>query len=126
MLLANGKYKNWLSHEESEEIKTKLMDKFGFEITNKERAKIEMYEIMNDKPESYFCYLTKTKSGRIIISNWTGKFIAKAFIIKKWRDNFGGERISFNTSKAINGLRYYGTGFCGFGGYARIKAYKHN
>lgn len=123
--LKNGKHRNYLTGEESEQInkvifeKTKIKD-FG----NKHRSQIEMFYFIKDKPKKYTAYLSKTKSGKTIVSNWMGKFIAYATITSKYKDNFGGERINFRTKKAINGLTYFGTGFCGIGGYCIIKAYK--
>src|SRR5574343_628978 len=121
-----GKWRNYLNPDEQKRINQVInritgIDNFG----NGHRTKIEIHDFINDIPLTYFAYLTKTKSGRTIISTWTGKFLAVANISRKFRDNFGCERITFYTNKAINGVRYYGTGFAGFGGYCRMKAYKH-
>ena len=120
-----GKWRNYLNPDEQKRINRVVnrvtgVNNFG----NEHRAKIEIYDFLNDPPEKYFAYLTKRKSGIIAVTNWTGKHLAFARISRTFKDNFGGERITFSTGKSINGLKYYGTGYCGFGGYCRIKAYQ--
>lgn len=121
----SGKWRNYLNPEEQIRINKVInrvtgIDNFG----NSHRAKIEIHNFINDPPKKYFAYLIKRKSGRVAVTNWTGKHLAFARISRTFIDNFGGDRITFKTGKAINGLKYYGVGYCGFGGYCRIKSYK--
>ena len=91
------------------------------EFTNNDISKIEVYEWLRDKPEKYFLYIDeKTWTA----TTFTGDKLGKVFHGKKYRDNFGGIRMSI-TIYGTNKIKYYGTYYMSSGNYARIKAYSN-
>lgn len=91
------------------------------EFTNEDRSKIEVYEWLRDQPEKYFLYIDeKTWTA----ATWMGDKLGRVYPGKKYRDNFGGVRMSI-VVYGTNKMKYYGTYYMSSGNYARIKAYSH-
>lgn len=97
-----------ITKEEQEETKKYL----GFEITNEDRSKIELYEFMNVKPKEYFAYIDEKTSK---MTNWMGEVLGNVQFLTT------SSRPSIKVT-AINGVTYKGTYFKQSGTYCRIKA----
>jgi hypothetical protein len=90
-------------------------------ITNEERSAIEVFEFMRDKPERYFLYINEARG---IATTWTGAKLGVVWLGRRYRDNFGGERVSISI-RAINGESYSGTFYKSSGDYARVRTLTH-
>lgn len=104
-------------------IPSKVAETFPFadKVDNELRAKIEVWEFLNDIPETYFLYINEAKWEA---TNWTGVKLGKVSFGKEYSDNFGGRRVPVSVY-AINGKTYHGTYYKSAGNYARIKLYKN-
>jgi hypothetical protein len=106
-------------------------------ITNEERAGVELYEWLSNPPDRYFLYIDAEKykiatgqAGMFLGSydrlakdgatNWTGLALGNVRFGRQWRDNFGGVRVPV-TVYGNNGVHYIGTYFKSSGDYARIR-----
>lgn len=68
------------------------------DVGNEMRAHVYMFEEFRDKPEKTTYYITETGTGWYI-TNWTGDYVlARAEIIKRWRDGRGNRRYSIRTT----------------------------
>lgn len=97
-------------------------------VTNDERAAVEVYEFMRDRPSSYFAYVAVPNAARPwckrpMLITWTGVNLGDITLGNTWRDNFGGTRQAIRV-RAINGLSYAGTWYKSSGDYARLRAVK--
>jgi hypothetical protein len=91
------------------------------DVTNDERAQVELYEFVHKPPDRYFAYYNK---GLTEITGWTGLKLGD--IVWKgypYKDNLGGQRVNIRV-RAINGLTYSGTCNMSSGTYCRLKAMK--
>jgi hypothetical protein len=92
--------------------------------TNDDRAAIEVYELVHNKPENIFCYINE-KDGTATI--WTGVVIGTAHFGQQYKTpafgGFGSTRVPV-TVRAINGCVYAGTYYKSAGDYARLKKTK--
>lgn len=95
---------------------------FAKQVNNELRSSVEVYEFVNNPPESYFLYINeKTKEA----TTWTGQKLGSVFFGSVYRSNIGDKRINI-TVQAINGITYHGTFYKSAGDYARIKKAKIN
>ena len=96
--------------------------------TNDERSQCEIFEFLHDPPQTYFCYIVKSKADLNIwvASNWPGANLSegRAVLGAEYRSNMGDKRrpVWF---RGINGVCYAGTFYCGAGDYASVKAVKN-
>lgn len=131
---------NTITKEQRDEISTRLLHfhnwlgtrgsyraeevPAGLEVSNDERAQVELFDFVHNPPEKYFLYISAKKgthygaSGEATI--WTGVKLGDVQFGNTWRDNFGGKRISISVY-TVNGYTYHGTYFASSGDYARIK-----
>lgn len=94
--------------------------------TNDEKAKVEVYEFMTDKPDKYFAYVQENHSKNNIptnITTWMGDNLGRIYSGSPYWSNFGDKRIPI-TVHAINGLIYHGTYYQSAGDYCRIRVKK--
>lgn len=123
-----GNTRNYITSEESETIEKEIAKITGnIQDMNDIKEMIEVSDFINNKPvypEKYFCYLSKDKKENTYITNWTGAKLGRAIVYNKTISNFGDERIYFY-AYGINGIKYHGINYGGFGSYCRIKAYKN-
>lgn len=96
----------------------------GLEVSNDERAQVELFDFVHNPPEKYFLYISAKNGTHYgasgIATIWTGVKLGDVQFGNTWRDNFGGKRISISVY-AVNGYTYHGTYFTSSGDYARIK-----
>lgn len=88
--------------------------------TNEERGSVELFDLLNDKPQRYLLYINE---GKRLATTWMGDKLGDVQFGQTWHDNFGGQRQSVRIN-AINGWIYSGTYFKSAGDYARVKAIK--
>lgn len=103
-------------------------------ITNEQRAQIEVYEFVHHPPEKYFLYCSfKREKGQLneathygasgTAITWTGEKLGDVQCGRTWRGNMGDTRVSIRVY-AINGKVYAGTYYKSSGNYARVKVVK--
>lgn len=93
--------------------------------TNEERSALEVYDFVNDPPDSYFLYIRECKLTRWDgeATTWAGDRLGWVCFGSEYRSNMGDIRVPV-TIKAINGKTYHGTFYKSAGDYARIRAAK--
>lgn len=103
---------------------------------NEDRAEIETYEFMTEKPARYFAYVNfpfitgdrnrviAKGSGPVHITGFMGQTLAKVeyYSLPKV-SNMGDKRVFFS-AMGINGVRYHGIAYITNGNYCRMRAYK--
>ena len=110
------KKKNWLSPEEQAMLEKQI----GFTVTNEQRARVEVYDFVNDPPDKYTAYINKES---MCMTTWTGESLGIVSFGKRFGSNFGDTRQHI-TVTAINGRTYYGTYYCSAGDYCHVRAEK--
>jgi len=91
--------------------------------TNDERAAIELYQFVHDKPDKLICYINEKNHTATI---WTGVVIGTVDFGREYKSpGFGSSsrRVPV-TVHGINGCTYAGTYFKSSGDYARLKKTK--
>lgn len=94
---------------------------YADKVDNNLRSKIEVWEFMHEKPQSYLVYVSTDKKEA---TTWTGDFLGDVHFGNEYRSNMGDKRQPIDVF-GVNGIKYHGTFFKSSGDYARLKAYKH-
>lgn len=96
----------------------------GLEVSNDERAQVELFDFVNNPPDRYFLYISAKNGTHYGASGeaniWTGVKLGDVQFGNTWRDNMGSIRVSVSIY-AVNGYTYHGTYFKSAGDYARVK-----
>jgi len=105
----------WACYNKPEEKPAHIPD-----VSNEERSALEVFRFCTNIPTAYFLYIDERRLAAI---TWTGEKLGDVSFGRKWRDNFGGTRVSIKVY-AINGGVYHGTYFKSSGNYARVRLFK--
>ncbi len=113
----------WMKANKTRGIPNEIVATFPFanEVNNDLRSAIELWEFMNDIPQSYFLYISEERKEA---TTWTGQKLGNVHFGREYKDNFGGKRQPIDVY-AVNGKKYHGTFYKSAGDYARIKLYKN-
>jgi hypothetical protein len=89
-------------------------------ITNEQRSQIEVYEFVNNPPDTYFLYISEKDR---VATTWTGDKLGVVLFGSEYESPAFGrpsKRVPVKI-KAINGFTYNGTYYKSAGDYARVK-----
>lgn len=87
--------------------------------SNEMRGRVELFEIMRDKPDRIFAYLS---SDCKTVTTWMGDKLGSVQMGRAYVSNMGDKRFPFHT--VIAGRKYSGIGYGGAGMYCRLRAMK--
>lgn len=93
-------------------------------LTNEQRADVEVFDWLDNPPDTYFAYIQGRGAIGHWVTNWTGRQLARIV----WRGDsykgpLGDKRFNFR-AVGTNGKVYAGTAYVSSGEYVRLRAVK--